>query len=53
MALDRHPLIGRTFVSPESLAWSGWGLGDRRGLTWSEVKAAIADGEPREGIVEP
>jgi hypothetical protein len=53
MCLDTHPLVGRTFVSPESLAWRGWRLGDRSGMTWAEVKAAIAGGAPREWIVEP
>ena len=54
MCLDRHPLVGRYLVPPETVhPWRGWAIGERTGMTWSEVKAAVAAGANRAEVREP
>jgi len=54
LALDGDPTIGRTFVPADVVQpWRGWGIGESAGMTWAEVKTAVAGGASRAEIREP
>jgi len=54
IALDGHPSIGRAFVPPDVVQpWRGWAIGERVGMTWAEVRTAVAGGASRVDVREP